>query len=89
MAAIPSSAIDVDDARLEDLEPLGGAYWSARADDSNRDALHDRGVRLRGKVEVSGSPPASEITSSRSVIAIRSRIADDVITFVRAANNPA
>jgi hypothetical protein len=38
---------------------------------------------------VSGSPPASEITSSRSVSAIRSRIAEDFITFVRSANRPA
>ena len=33
-----------------------------------------------GNVDVSGSPPASEMTSGRSVIAMRSRIADDVIT---------
>ena len=32
-----------------------------------------------GKVEVSGRPPASEITSGRAVIAIRSRIADERI----------
>ena len=51
-----------------------------------------RGVRRRprspmsaasdsaGNVEVSGRPPASEMTSGRSVIAIRSRIADDFMT---------
>ena len=42
-----------------------------------------------GKVEVSGRPPASEITSGRAVTAIRSRIADDFMTLVRAANSPA
>ncbi len=36
-----------------------------------------------GKVEVSGRPPASEITSGRAVIAIRSRIAEERITRVR------
>jgi hypothetical protein len=42
-----------------------------------------------GKVEVSGRPPASEMTSGRAVIAIRSRIAEDRITWVRLANSPA
>ena len=40
-----------------------------------------------GKVDVSGSPPASEMTSGRSVIAIRSRIAEDFIPRVREANS--
>ena len=39
-----------------------------------------------GKVEVSGRPPASEITSGRAVTAMMSRIAEDVLTRVRAAN---
>ena len=42
-----------------------------------------------GNVDVSGRPPASEMTSGRSVIAIRSRIAEDFMTRVRAANSPA
>jgi len=42
-----------------------------------------------GKVDVSGRPPASEITSGRAVTAIRSRIAEERITPVRAANRPA
>ena len=42
-----------------------------------------------GKVEVSGRPPAREITSGRAVISIRSRIADERITRVLAANSPA
>ena len=40
-----------------------------------------------GNVEVSGSPPASEMTSGRSVIAMRSRIAEDFMTFVRDAKS--
>jgi hypothetical protein len=42
-----------------------------------------------GNVLVSGSPPASEITSGRAVTAIRSRMAEDFMTLVRAANRPA
>ena len=38
---------------------------------------------------VSGRPPASEITSGRAVTAIRSRMADDFMTFVRDAKSPA
>jgi hypothetical protein len=38
---------------------------------------------------VSGKPPASEITSGREVISIRSRIAEERITDVRCANRPA
>ena len=38
---------------------------------------------------VSGSPPASEITSGRAVTAMRSRIAEDFMTLVRDANRPA
>jgi hypothetical protein len=40
-------------------------------------------------VLVSGSPPASEMTSGRSVIAMRSRIAEDFMTRVREAKRPA
>src|SRR5687767_2905824 len=42
-----------------------------------------------GKVDVSGRPPASEITSGRAVTDMMSRIAEDRITRVRAANSPA
>ena len=42
-----------------------------------------------GKDEVSGRPPASEITSGRAVISIRSRIADERMWRVRFANRPA
>jgi len=42
-----------------------------------------------GKDEVSGSPPASEITFGLAVTAIRSRIAEERITRVRSAKRPA
>jgi hypothetical protein len=42
-----------------------------------------------GNVLVSGRPPASEITSGRAVIAMRSRIADDRIWRVRFAKSAA
>ena len=42
-----------------------------------------------GNVLVSGSPPASEITSGRAVIAMRSRMAEDFMTFVREAKRSA
>ena len=42
-----------------------------------------------GNVEVSGSPPANEITSGRVVIDIMSRIAEDFMTRVRDANSRA
>ena len=42
-----------------------------------------------GNVDVSGSPPASEMTSGRSVIAMRSRMAEDFMTCVRWENSPA
>ena len=51
------------------------------------DGLISEAYESAGNVDVSGRPPASEITSSRSVSAIRSRIAEDFITFVRSANS--
>ena len=42
-----------------------------------------------GNVLVSGRPPAIEMTSGRAVTAIRSRMAEDFMTFVRDANSPA
>src|ERR671931_2756711 len=69
--------------------PSVGAYWSARAAPVaaifDVSAASDSG----GNVDVSGSPPAREITSGRSVIAMRSRIAQDFMTFVREANSAA
>jgi len=42
-----------------------------------------------GNVDVSGSPPASEMISGRDVMAMRSRIAEDFMPCVRRANSPA
>ena len=66
--------------------PSVGPYCSARAQELAATALISDAYESAGNVEVSGNPPASEITSSRSVSAIRSRIADDFITLVRSAN---
>jgi hypothetical protein len=86
---IPSAAITSRMHSLVRSKPSVGPYWSASAEDSCAIrviwAANDSG----GKVEVSGSPPASEITSGRAVTAIRSRIADDFITLVRDANRAA
>ena len=66
-----------------------GPYWRALAQDSAAMRLVTAAKVSGGKVEVSGRPPASEITSGRAVIAIRSRMAEEVITRVRDANSPA
>ena len=66
-----------------------GPYWSALAHDSAAIRWVTAANVSGGKLLVSGSPPASEITSGRAVTAIRSRIADDFMTFVRDANRPA
>ena len=69
--------------------PSVGPYCSALAHES-RAIVAVRAANVSGgKVEVSGSPPASEITSGRAVIAIRSRIADERIWRVRFAKSPA
>ena len=86
---MPSAAIASTMHALVSSRPSVGPYWSARAQDSSAmrrvAAANDSG----GKVLVSGSPPASEITSGRAVMAIRSRIADDFMTLVRDAKSPA
>jgi hypothetical protein len=69
--------------------PSVGPYCSARAVFSAAIFAVIAASDSGGKVVVSGSPPASEITSGRSVIAIRSRIAEDFMTFVRLANSAA
>ena len=69
--------------------PSVGPYCSARADESAATRAITAAMISGGNVDVSGSPPASEMTSGRSVIAIRSRIADDVITRVREAKSAA
>ena len=87
--SIPSAAITSAMHSLTRAKPSVGPYWSARAHDSPATVLISAAYESGGKVEVSGSPPASEITSSRSVSAIRSRIAEERITFVRCANSAA
>ena len=81
---MPSAAITSTMQRLTTSKPSVGPYWSARARRLRARRAPSARRRTRGgKVEVSGRPPASEITSARSVSAIRSRIAEDFITFVR------
>src|SRR6185437_13632167 len=65
--------------------PSVGPYCSARAVSVETSAV-SRANSSCGNVEVSGSPPASEITSGRSVSAIISRIAELFIPRVRDAN---
>ncbi len=86
---MPSAAITSAMHSRVRAKPSVGPYWSASAEDSCAIlviwAANDSG----GNVEVSGRPPASEITSGRCVISIRSRIADERMTRVRWANSPA
>ena len=67
--------------------PSVGPYCSARAVDSAATCAISLAYSSGGKVVVSGRPPASEITSGRSVSAIISRIAELFIPRVRAANS--
>ena len=69
--------------------PSVGPYWSALALDSSAIRWVTAANVSGGKLLVSGRPPASEITSGLAVTAIRSRIADEVITRVREAKRPA
>ena len=75
-------------SRVE-ASPFVGPYWSARAESSRATWPMTRAISSGGKLAVSGSPPASEITSGCSVIAIRSRITEEVITRVREAKSAA
>jgi hypothetical protein len=86
---IPSAAITSRITSFVSANPSVGPYWSAFADDSCAIRVICAANDSGGKVEVSGRPPASEITSGRAVISIRSRIAEERITFVRSANRPA
>ena len=69
--------------------PSVGPYCSAAALESTATRAISAAKSSAGNVLVSGSPPASEITSGCAVTAIRSRIADDFIDCVRRANSPA
>ncbi len=88
-ARIPSAAITSEMQAFVSSSPSVGPYWSALAHDSSAILAVTAAKVSGGKVEVSGRPPASEITSGRAVTAIRSRMAEDVITRVREANRAA
>ncbi len=87
--SIPSAPITSTMQSLVSSKPSVGPYCSASAADSWAIRVICAAKLLGGKVEVSGRPPASEITSGRAVIAIRSRIAEERITVVRSAKRPA
>ena len=86
---VPSAAITSTIAsRAADVPPVG-PYCRARAEASAATPLISLAISSAGNVLVSGSPPASEMTSGRSVSAMRSRIAELFITRVRDAKSPA
>ena len=87
--SIPSAPITSTMQSLVSSKPSVGPYCSALAADSWAIRVICAAKLWGGKVEVSGRPPASEITSGRAVIAIRSRIAEERITPVRSAKRPA
>ena len=86
---MPSAAITSAMHSLVSSNPSVGPYWRASAEDSCAIFVICSANVSGGNVEVSGRPPASEITSGRAVIAMRSRIAEERITCVRLANRPA
>ncbi len=67
--------------------PSVGPYWSARAVESAATTDISFAYSSGSNVDVSGRPPASEITSGCSVSAIISRIAELFMPRVRAANS--
>ena len=78
------------DARLGGGHALGRRRTAARGRaESAATCAISAASDSAGNVDVSGRPPASEMTSGRSVIAIRSRIAEDFMTCVRDANSAA
>ena len=86
---VPSSAITWAMHSLIAAMPSVGPYCSARGAASTATRAMIAAKLSAGNVDVSGSPPASEMTSGRSVIAMRSRIAEDFMTCVRWENSPA
>jgi hypothetical protein len=86
---VPSSAITSAMQLLSTVRPSVGPYCSDRAVESTATLLMIAAKDSDGNEAVSGSPPASEMMSLRSVSAMRSRIAEDFMTFVRAAKSPA
>jgi hypothetical protein len=88
-SGMPSAAITSAMQSLVSSRPSVGPYCSALAHDSAAMRWATAAKVSGGNVLVSGRPPASEITSGRAVTAIRSRIADDFMTFVREAKSSA
>ena len=86
---IPSAAITSAMQAFSSAKPSVGPYWSAAAALSTATCAISAAKSSAGNVLVSGSPPASEITSGCAVTAIRSRIAEDFMPCVRRANSPA
>ena len=86
---MPSSAITSTMHAFSSSMPSVGPYWSARAEASAATRAIRAATSSAGNVLVSGRPPASEITSGRAVIAMRSRMAEDFMPCVRRANSPA
>jgi hypothetical protein len=87
--SVPSAAMTSTIASRTAHSPSVGLYCSALADASAATPLMSFANSSDGKLDVSGWPPAREMTSGRSVIAMRSRIADDVIPRVRWEKRPA
>ena len=75
--------------RFTTCVPSVGPYGRARAQESAATVRISAAYESGGNVDVSGLPPAIEITSSRSVNAMMSRIAEDFMTLVRSANSAA
>ena len=86
---MPSAAISSRMQSRVSAKPSVGPYCSASAELSCAIRVIWAAKLSGGKAEVSGSPPASEITSGREVISIRSRMAHERMTRVRSANRPA
>ena len=86
---MPSAAITVAIASPTAAMPSVGAYCRARAESVAASLESSAASDSAGKVDVSGRPPASEMTSGRSVMAMRSRMAEDFMTEVREAKSPA
>ena len=84
--AVPSAAITSTMHCAVAAMPSVGPYCSARAVESAATRDISFAYSSGGKVPVSGSPPAREMRSVRSVSAIISRIAELFMPRVRAAN---
>ena len=82
-------AITFGTSSLRPSRPSVGPYWSAVASPSAAMPEVISSNRSGGKVEVSGSPPAREITSGRLAIDIMFLIEDERIWRVLEANRAA